>query len=315
LSSNQVWGQQRKAKEFISLEVDSTPEASSCPTTAALLSALRNESALRTWQAAPPKQSSHVHIRFSKIGTAFHVEIELSGSRSGQRVFTDHSTTCNPIAEATIVALSVLFENTSPELSPDKTVKTAPLPKKPKPQPVTATKPPSEPRHSLRASFGPSIVWGLFPETAWGPSFDIHWHAHHPALSFGLAGERLVAAKFQIQSGTIKLDLLDLSSYVCWDFWQPSWATTSGCARASFGVLNGRGEGFTTDRSDSGVWLSGGPMLRQEFIIFNRLQLSAEADLVVPWYSRPFGVDGVGTVFRADRLGVKMSFQVGMSIW
>jgi len=227
-------------------------------------------------------------------------------SASGERVREIEASTCDALAQATAVLVSVALDPLGRLPEPEEPEQPAPLPEEPEParplpefEPTRTPRPISSDRSLLYGVFGIRAGVGTGPLPQASATLGGRLGLRYRALRVDLGAQYWFAQETLIRSsgfgGTFSLWVVD--ARLCG---VPSWRTLEFplCFGTQLGGLSSRGLGVAAPRRDMALWaaLTAGA----GFIVrpIERLGIGVEAALAVPLARPRFVIDDFGEVHR-----------------
>lgn len=232
-------------------------------------------------------------------------------SASGERVRELEASTCDALAQATAVLVSVAMDPLGRELQAQPELPAIPLPEAPNPAPspapeFTATAPhvPSPRRSLVHGVFGirAGVGTGALPQVA--ATLGGRIGLRHRALRADLGAQYWFGQQTVVRASGVggEFSLWVIDARICG---VPGWRTLEFplCVGTQLGGVASRGIGVMEPRKTTSLWaaVSG----TAGFIVrpVDRLGIGVEASLLVPFTRATFVIDDFGPIYRPRPVG------------
>lgn len=245
--------------------------------------------------AGPAGQAGTFKITLRRRGEVWQGKIQRWGSSSdepaAERVLSDRSTACAPIAEAVAVTVAILADDFAQHPEPP-----APLPSEAEVVELAPSAPrssePSDTKVWVGAGGGAtlSFIAPLAPLLGFGLGLDT---TH---LRQGLRLMLTTEQKFELSPGSVVVQAWLLTVLSCWRFQEGPFGAAV-CGNLDGSMLRASAEGFAGGKSTTRPYGAAGLELQPSWFIGGRYRISAAAGALVPFTRESFSVTGKGVAY------------------
>ena len=301
------------ASEGALLEVERSEAASDCPDSAALASAVEDNVGRKVFEPDGTDAETRIRVEFAR-GDGYTAELRASGEVVGTRTFVEEAESCDGLAQALTVALTIIVEDgVFPEPKPepadvDLGEERAKPPPAPPPNVDRVEPPPPRPVvprgvRSAEVDIGAAAHVGLLEN----PGAALHADARvfvSRRLSLSAGVLWLPPQTFDVEPGTVELAVVAGAMRGCATLLgEASPPRADACLLATAGALRGSTDGFTRSSSSTRFWSTVGAELAIGGRLAGPLEWSARAAVLVLTLEEGFSVAGVGTVYEPSTVG------------
>ena len=275
-----------------SVSVEKDDEAVSCPD----LSWFRARIAAHAGKAG---HAGNYRVTLSKRGNAWRASIlreqQKSDAPAPERVLSDRSPTCQPLAEAAALTIAILADDSAQRDKPRTT--TEPRAEERAPIDVTPTtyEPPTRPSSTkvwVGAGGGAALgfISALAPELGFGATLD------SDDFSSGLRVMLTTEQKFALDPGHVVVQAWLATAFSCLRFAGGRLGAAL-CGTFDGGMLRASADGFDDGKPSSRSYEALGLELHPSWYVSNSYRISAIFGALLPFRQESFSVVGRGVAY------------------
>ena len=270
-----------------SLELAREQQASDCPDAAWFRARVASH-------AGPAGQAGTFKVTLGRRSGAWRGKIQRwepnSDAPAAERVLSDRSTACEPLAEAVAVTVAILADDFAQHPEPAPPTPPAPPPKVA--APVVLEPAPSDTRVWVGAGGGAtlSFISPLAPLLGFGLGLDT---TH---LRQGVRVMLTTEQKFELPPGSVVVQAWLLTVLSCWRFKEGDFGAAV-CGNVDGAMLRASAEGFSDGKSTTRRYGAAGLELQPSLYIGKSYRISAAAGALLPFTRESFSVTGKGVAY------------------
>jgi hypothetical protein len=254
--------------------------------------------------------STSYQVSFTREGTDFVAAIRVTGAESEARVLRDSGQTCETLARATAVTVSLLMDAEATSGGEAESPREAPK-RPPEAPPVAAlnieSPPPISPNVDVTLSLGGVGLFGVVSTATPGVETSLGLVVSRFRASIGALW--LKPVRHDLAPGSVEEALWSGSARVCVAPLTDSGFRLDVCSGVLVGVMTAEASGYTRNDELSKTWLAV-PLESS----FGRLSSPVGWEIAVaglfPLRRQEFAVDNVGVVYDSWPLGVLVSLRL-----
>jgi hypothetical protein len=286
--------------------VERGPGAETCPSGAELLALVERI------QGRPARGTTVTYqVSFTR-DDSFSAEISATGSGSGSRVLRDGGQTCETLAQATAVTLSLLLDSNATaerELTPrprssERAAATLP-PSTREAVPTAATT--GSANTKLTLSLGGVALFGTTATASPGVEALLGLEVKHFRTSIGALWVKPVT--HHLAPGTVEEALSSGSARVCVAPLAHRGFRLDLCSGVFVGVMTAEARGYTRNESLSKTWLAV-PLELNVGSVSSPARWEIAAAALLPLRRQEFSIDNLGSVYETWPLGLFVSLRL-----
>jgi hypothetical protein len=247
-----------------------------------------------------------VNVHFSRDGAGYVAEVQVRGTKLGERVLRDPGPGCAALSGAVSVAIALLLDSELRERTPPPAA--AAPPTVTRPAPVRRHLAP-QPGPEIWVTVGGGLALGLVGSPSIGLEGAVGLRLADRWILEG-AASALVPREHDTRTGSVEVGLVFGSIRGCYRF--GSGLGLGPCALFGVGQRSGGGEGYAEDRSAKLLWTAAGIGLLAEARIGRRWSTGLLGTLWIPTRRQEFTVQNAGMAWESSPVGGTLDLRIGL---
>lgn len=295
----------------LSLEIttERTEAASECADDAQLRGKVEQLSQRALGTIAPESDVIRVHVRFDRTKDEYRADLEFKGPKPGERMLSDHSENCEPLADAAAVAIALLLDTelerrVREAREVQRAVQTIQITRRE----VTPRPRVARPK-ALALAIEGGAQSGLNSSVASGFALDLGTRVA-PGWLFESSATLTLPVVSDYGPGQVTVLLATVALRAC-RLWGNEWQLGP-CAAMAVGRLHGSGAGYDESFSSNLLWSAIGASVLVQREVAERWDFGLHATAWAPLEKRSFGVQGLGTAWNSSVISGGLTIRLGV---